>query len=351
MKGIKMKFTDSECAVCGKAFSADDDVVVCPRCGTPHHRSCYTENGGCANEALHESGFEWHDKNQNINQSSEDVPKADDALICPKCGCKNEHGAPFCQSCGMRFTLFGVNLAEKNQQLEKEEEEKKRLENGTDPSNSHFGLQKIVNERVSALAPGITEEQKQEELCGHKLSDVISFVFYSAKTYVKKFRSIRDGKKLSFNWAAFFFCPYWFYYRRMYKQGIIFHTLSIILSMLASVPATKLMDIMGGYTPAQLEALSPQAIEQIAASAAGPLGMYALIGFAALIVSAAAGLCADKMYYKYVKGSLDEIKAEQNENAAFTVYARKSGIGKLPVLLAFLMTFMLSDLITLLFGG
>jgi len=37
--------------------------VVCPDCGTPHHRSCYAENGGCANAARHdEDGFEWRSR-------------------------------------------------------------------------------------------------------------------------------------------------------------------------------------------------------------------------------------------------------------------------------------------------
>ncbi len=43
------------CPVCGNDFTEDDDVVFCPECGTPHHRSCWMENGRCINEKLHEN--------------------------------------------------------------------------------------------------------------------------------------------------------------------------------------------------------------------------------------------------------------------------------------------------------
>ena len=48
------------CPVCGNDFNEDDDVVFCPECGTPHHRSCWMENGKCINENLHgtEEGIE-----------------------------------------------------------------------------------------------------------------------------------------------------------------------------------------------------------------------------------------------------------------------------------------------------
>ena len=38
---IMNKYVNVPCAKCGKPFTEDDDVVVCPDCGAPHHRSCY----------------------------------------------------------------------------------------------------------------------------------------------------------------------------------------------------------------------------------------------------------------------------------------------------------------------
>ena len=48
-----MNYKKYKCPVCKEVFCEDDDVVVCPECGTPHHRGCWFENGKCANEALH----------------------------------------------------------------------------------------------------------------------------------------------------------------------------------------------------------------------------------------------------------------------------------------------------------
>lgn len=50
-----MDFKNYFCPVCNNKFTDDDDVVVCPECGTPHHRDCYFSNGGCFNEERHNS--------------------------------------------------------------------------------------------------------------------------------------------------------------------------------------------------------------------------------------------------------------------------------------------------------
>lgn len=48
-----MDFTKFHCPVCNNTFTENDDVVVCPECGTPHHRECYKNLGKCFNEELH----------------------------------------------------------------------------------------------------------------------------------------------------------------------------------------------------------------------------------------------------------------------------------------------------------
>ena len=48
-----MNYSNYKCPVCNNQFTEDDDVVVCPECGTPHHRECYIQNGNCANADKH----------------------------------------------------------------------------------------------------------------------------------------------------------------------------------------------------------------------------------------------------------------------------------------------------------
>ncbi|MCL2087137.1 MAG: hypothetical protein FWH05_06040 [Oscillospiraceae bacterium] len=44
---------------CNKEFAENDDIVVCPECGSPHHRACWFEKGHCANLARHGGGYVW----------------------------------------------------------------------------------------------------------------------------------------------------------------------------------------------------------------------------------------------------------------------------------------------------
>lgn len=48
-----ISYTDLSCPVCHQPFKADDDVVVCPVCGAPHHRECYRKEGHCAYADTH----------------------------------------------------------------------------------------------------------------------------------------------------------------------------------------------------------------------------------------------------------------------------------------------------------
>lgn len=54
------RFENKICPICRARFTDKADVVVCPICGTPHHRVCYEIKGHCGLENLHESGFVWN---------------------------------------------------------------------------------------------------------------------------------------------------------------------------------------------------------------------------------------------------------------------------------------------------
>ena len=40
---------DARCGVCGESLA--NEIVVCRRCNTPHHRDCWQFGGGCATYA------------------------------------------------------------------------------------------------------------------------------------------------------------------------------------------------------------------------------------------------------------------------------------------------------------
>ena len=57
---MRTEFLGKKCPVCRGIFQENDNVVVCPICGTPHHRSCYAEENKCGLESLHSDGFVWN---------------------------------------------------------------------------------------------------------------------------------------------------------------------------------------------------------------------------------------------------------------------------------------------------
>lgn len=67
------RFDNKLCPVCHKPLTEKSDVVVCPTCGTPHHRACYLSLGHCGVEEYHDQGFEW--KGFLPGEEPEEVPE------------------------------------------------------------------------------------------------------------------------------------------------------------------------------------------------------------------------------------------------------------------------------------
>ena len=88
--------TGEKCFVCGQVFTDNDDVVVCPDCGTPYHRACWQKNGACVNLPLHESGKSW----QPEKKAEEEAQMI---RICPDCGTSCPKDATHCPHCGKPF--------------------------------------------------------------------------------------------------------------------------------------------------------------------------------------------------------------------------------------------------------
>jgi hypothetical protein len=54
---IMEQFIGEPCQVCNAAFVKNDDIVVCPDCGAPYHRSCW--QGRCVFVNSHTVGYRW----------------------------------------------------------------------------------------------------------------------------------------------------------------------------------------------------------------------------------------------------------------------------------------------------
>lgn len=186
-----MDYINEICPVCRKSFNKDDDIVVCPECGTPHHRECWQQNGACSNAALHNEGFEWHPLKAEPPAPAVNPPAA----------------APADENAGNPIPVI-PSLT--------------RVEDESDFEN---------------LILRSTGFKKDDTIDGIKAGDACLYIQQGAKRYLNKFKN----KKITFNWGAFFFSSAWFFYRKLYKAGFIFLSLFVALSLF-SYPLIEKID-------------------------------------------------------------------------------------------------------------
>ena len=89
------------CPFCKTKISADDEVMICPACNTPHHKSCWDENKGCTTFGCTEQHYEEQGTNPTDVCKKCGAPLGDGQDFCPKCGTpKNEPKKNVCANCG-----------------------------------------------------------------------------------------------------------------------------------------------------------------------------------------------------------------------------------------------------------
>ncbi len=196
------RYTGCQCIACQKNFkSQEDDIVVCPTCGTPYHRSCWQEKGStCINTALHAVGGSW--------QSIEDAHRTSaGGIACPACGYINLPDAKTCSVCETPLTTPESDAAEELQQM---------IFNASDP--------------CCGMSP-------EDDMEGERLGDVASFVQNNTLYYIPLFRHFRDsGMKASVNLPCALFPYFYFANRKMWFMAII----TGVIWMICNLPRTGL---------------------------------------------------------------------------------------------------------------
>lgn len=308
-----MRFENIKCDGCGRTFEKNDDIVVCPVCGTPQHRECWELSGGCINKDKHAEGFEWK------------MPESKKAEI------KKEASMP-----------------EKTVRQETVLHSDPMLDVGMEREIPNFDY--VVESRVRSLAPGISEEQRREQLCGHNLSDVIAFIGNNASSYVNKFRKKEHAKRNTFNFGAFFFCPIWFFFRRLYKEGIIYLAVTLCLTMLMAGPSESYMTLVDSIMASGMENITDAQYAELM-NASAPIMLYGILN---LVIKLIAGLTGDRMYYRYCKDSLtqiNELKKTADNTELLHFYLKKSSTAFLATLIAMAAYYFLPGMLMSLFVG
>lgn len=205
-----MNYIGKICDGCREPLSDGDDIVVCPICGTPQHRSCYEKNHKCVNEYLHSTDFVWTDPDEEMRKAEE--------------------------------------------HLERREQDIVELYKLTDPPTLPNQFDPATPQAVESLFASDVLYDPKDDIGGATVGEAAEYIQRNAPKYISKFMNMKKKKrKLSWNWAAFFFAPYWFFYRKLYKAGMFFLALSVGLSLATVSRVEKVYDIYEEMNSVQRE--------------------------------------------------------------------------------------------------
>jgi ribosomal protein L37E len=188
-------FIGNKCIVCNNAFTADDDIVVCPECGTPYHRACYKTTGQCVNFALHEHGESWKPE---VTVEKNDLSDT----LCSRCGKQNPESTLFCEACGFPLKSFIKT--------------EKPLRAGMDAAEQSEQDNLLMHPYLVNYSDPLCGLNPDEDFDGVKLSEIAEYVDKNTHYYLPIFKSFKTlGRYFSWNFIAFIFPELYFAHRKM----------------------------------------------------------------------------------------------------------------------------------------
>lgn len=356
-----MNYTGIECPVCNEKFNNnDDDVVVCPVCGTPHHRSCWQTNGCCKNEDKHAEGFIWQMPELTAPETPEISPKAENSKICPRCGEKNAMYEPVCTRCGERLKAntqtihdqipFGNNQPFGNQNAYGE----------TFNPNNFSPYQNVY------AADARTVYGESARIDDVPVTEVAEYVQKDSNKYIGKFLNMQEKKtKLSWNWSAFLCSVYWCFYRKLTGCGLALVAILFSCSLLSSVVPSFVYEkfqpetyeaYVQAVTEFSVEAekfansreASDEYIQSFMKVALSPVLKTSLIMQMAttLLISVIFGFLGNYFYRKKVIKDITKIRQVAVDSMSYHMYIQHRGGVSIANVLLPMMLYMLMNMFT-----
>lgn len=307
----EMKYTDNNCPVCGKTFSGTDDIVVCPECGTPHHRECWTENGHCANRHKHTGGFVWKSSVPEIGSDEKKEEEKPKGKVCPECGLMCHPRTKICKGCGYEF-------------------DDRDTEADSSPYDFSMGPVKVHRVKIDDV-----------KIDGVPADEISEYIGSSAPLYLSHFVKMDAKKtKLSWNFAAALFGPLWAVFRGLYKLGILLAVLLLVGSCVSTTKADilyydKVIDLSKSL--AQEEITQEEFLNQINTFAAEAAEKEEKPGYAVTVIRYSiqafivvfAGLMGNYCFRKKMIPEIIASRSEANDMQTYKAILRKKGRGKI----------------------
>lgn len=325
-----MDYIGNKCPVCEKYFHADDDIVVCPECGTPHHRECYEQTGHCCNEGLHAQGYDYQSEQEGVK---------DDVKICPSCGKPNGQNNFFCGYCGAPLTSDNNSQNAANQQTN-------TTQGYPFGAGNAGGNQNGIPNFMDPLA-GVPSDTDFGD--GVTAGETAKYVKQNTPYFIRVFNNIKTLNKSKFNFAAALFTGGYLLYRKIYKLGALFAGLQLALLLVETyitiAYSSLFTDFIGIYTDSfssgNLVANFYDYLQGLSAVEILILYLPTLIDMARIAMMIVFGICFNRMYFKHCKKQIIRIKAtaKEGENPDTTLQT-KGGVNT-PLAISLMITYLI----------
>lgn len=295
-----MEFNGLKCPACNTPLESDDDIVVCPVCGAPHHRECYEESGHCYFENRHKDNFDY-DEYIKEKQAKEQFAQGEGSnnaqgIKCQRCGKDNPSAAFYCNKCGSPLNFQQTGTANQNQ------------------GGMPFGMPMSFDPMA-----GINPKEEIDD--GVTAGEAAKYIQTNTPYFLRIFANIRDNNKSRFNFSAFLFTGGYMLYRKMYKIGTIFTIImgGLILAslLIQTLPVFGWYEIFEGASNNIDTINAVEAYSQIIDNVSLLPYDKQLIFYLPVVLSALrfpfmiiAGCIANKSYFKDCIKKIKKIKSE-----------------------------------------
>lgn len=309
------EYIGTRCVVCSEKFTEEDDVVICPDCGTPYHKGCYKKDTGCVNTALHQMGGSW--------KPSYDVGSTEveaDNKVCRFCGYPNPSEALFCLKCGMPAADF-YNINNMNA-----EQRYNGVNINDDPSayngNANSGLP--FNPFLINFSDPLCGFDPEEDMEGVKMSELGDFVGTNTHYYLPIFKRFKEtGRQLSWNFSAMLFPELYFSYRKMALPALG----TLLIRFFSWIPRLIVLSQFGNFGRiselAQMFNINSSAFQSV----------IMICSMASYALMFTAGLYGNKMYYHFARRKISRIKEYSDETVLRYLLGRRGGTSALLMVL------------------
>lgn len=299
-----MKYENQLCTVCGKKFTDDDTIVVCPKCGTPHHRECYDKLGHCVNQDKHNEGYIWKPSESTEKEVKKEAKK------------------------------------EVNNETQKTEQGLKSVPiDGKGQIKFPAGMPQEQQDDLLKMA-GYRKIEPTEKIGEVEVREYGEYIDKNVHKYIPKFyRMQKTGSKLSWNWAAFLFPIPWLFYRKMAKIGIL---VALIIGIIPVVFASDFSnykdDVFNVYREAILQDESPESVTEKIPNPPTAYRVYSNLSFVSHIFF---GLFANYLYMKKCNKDINEIRRTKKDDTVYFESLKKKGRPSVGVMILAYATLML----------